>query len=120
MAIEDVAKPLLKIAFDKWVKSAVTGWLATLPGFLGAGPIGWFLGYVAGQFAEFLFEWGGEWMDWGAILLRNNTNRRVFDDHSVKLKIIAQGAGIESEEFKKASQEHAEKFSAFIKYHHGR
>lgn len=55
------------------------------------------------------------WADIQALILRKIELEKDFDRAAVTLKIVAQGAGIDSEEFKEARNVHKEKLNKAVR-----
>lgn len=105
------------LVFDNVVKIAIERLFLKVP-LLAWGPLGYFIALGLTKFADVLFEVLDEMVDLKGIALNKLNLRDKYVEAAVKLNLIAQEKGIESEEFKKARIEDMEKFSQFIRFNH--
>ena len=110
--IGDIFKDLI---WDTLVKVALMKLFAAVP-WLGWGPVGVLVGWIAGMLADALYEALRLAVDLQMITFKNEAHRRAFDDAGVKLKLIAKDKGIESPEFKEARVRHREALAVFVKF----
>lgn len=106
---------LKKLVWDALVQAATKALFSALPA-LGWGPIGLLVSTFIGVFADKLYDLAKDYFDSEAILSRNSENRRLFDDSSVKLYVIAKGKGIDSPEFKEARVAHVTRLSNLVRF----
>lgn len=72
--------------------------------------------WVVMHFAEKLFEATNLVIQLETIVLRNESHRKAFDNAAVKLKILARDKGVDSEEFRKARDEHKRALSELVQF----
>lgn len=107
--------PVKDLLWDPLVKAATLLLFKAIP-WLGWGPLGLVVGGVIGLFADQLYELAKVYIDFQRIALKNLEHMKAFDDAAVKLKIIAQGNGLDSPEYLAAREKHAKALSAFIRF----
>lgn len=103
------------LIWDNAVKYALTKLFAAVP-FLGWGPIGSIITHYVFKFTDILYDLIKELINHNAIASKNVALQRRFDDAAVKLMLIADAFGEQSEEFRSADEEHMDKFSRYISY----
>lgn len=112
MELENLFKSLV---WDNLVKAAIKKIFVAAP-FLAWGPLGIVAKYVIGKIADKLYEALKEAIDMQRIAFRNKDLRKGYERASVTLRIIAQDRGIDSDEFKKAREEHKKNLAAFVRF----
>lgn len=110
--IGDIFKDLV---WGALVRLALSKLFAAVP-WLGWGPIGVIVGWIAGMLAEQLYDAMKMAVDLQLIYFKNEKLRRAFDDASVKLKIIAKDKGITSLEFQEARKAHRETLGRLVQF----
>lgn len=110
-----VVDPVKDLLWNALVKAATLLLFKAIP-FLGLPLISPIVGAVIGIFADKLYDLFKEYIDLRQIVLTNLEHRKAFDDAAVKLRIVANGLGIDSPEFQAAREKHAKALSAFIRF----
>lgn len=104
-----------KLIWDAVVKAATALLFKALPA-LGWGPIGLIVGTVIGIFTDLLYDAIKGYIDHEGIASRNQELRRLYDDASVKLKIIAQGKGLGSKEYLEARRANVDRLAHLVRF----
>jgi hypothetical protein len=103
------------MVWDAMVRLLLTRLFAAIP-FLGFGPIGIVVGWIAGYLSSALYNVIKEFIDFGLIAFKNAEHKRAFDDASVKLGLIARDKGINSPEFKVARDAQKARLADFVRF----
>lgn len=98
----DLFKDLI---WDNLIEAALSSLFAALP-FLNFWPINVAIRYIIMEFTTGLYIGLAQFIDTTMIPIKNEQLKIDYQKAQVKLKIIAGGRGIESEEFKNARIEH--------------
>lgn len=107
----DVFKDLI---WNNLIEAALIELFVAFP-FLNFWPINVAIRYIVMEFSDAIYAGVRELIDVTVIQLRNEQLQTEFDRSAVKLKIIARGAGIDSEEFKNARVENKDHLRKYIR-----
>lgn len=103
------------LVWDAIVKALVARLFVAIP-FLGWGPIGIVVGWVITLVTDKLFDAIKLFINLELIVLRNEAHLRAYQRASSALYIIARDKGIESEDFRRAREEHRTELADFIRF----
>ena len=112
--LPDIGDIFKDLVWNALVKLAISKLFAAVP-WLGWGPIGVIVGWIAGMLAEQLYDAMRMAVDLQLIAFKNDKLRKAFDGASVTLKIIAKDKGITSPEFQEARKAHREVLATFVR-----
>lgn len=82
--------------------------------FLNFWPVNAMIRYIVLELTDGLYIAIDQWIDTAAIPIRNEKLKNEFGHEQVKLKIIARGRGIDSEEFKNERIESRDRLRKFM------
>lgn len=102
------------LIWDNVIEAALIELFVAFP-FLNFWPVNMAIRYIVMEFADIIFAGVHELVDVTVIKLKNEQLQTEFDRSAVKLKIIARGAGIDSEEFKNARVENKDHLRKYIR-----
>ncbi|WP_374029782.1 hypothetical protein [Bdellovibrio bacteriovorus] len=112
----DLALDLFKdLVWDSLISAALKQLFAAFP-MLGFGPIGLFVTWVVTNFADKLYDRAKEYIALETIAFKNKQLEKEYNRESVKLKIIARGSGIDSEEFKQGRENAKKTMSNVVRF----
>lgn len=103
------------IVWDNLIKAGTESLLKALP-FLSIWPIGPIIRFVINKFSNYLFENLRLMVDLKAIAFVNDKDRKKFDEHAVKLKILERDYGLNSKQYKEERNKAHERFSQLVRY----
>lgn len=110
----DKALDLFKgLVFDQLVKLAIQRILG-MAAWLSWGPIAFIITRVVVFVADKLYEGVKDYVNIEYIMLRNETYHKQFIQAQYVLKGVASEKGVDSEEFRKARDEHKKALSKFV------
>jgi hypothetical protein len=110
MSFEEILK---KLIWDAAVQAALKALFAAVP-WLGWGPLGVFVGFVVGIFADKFFEFAKTGFIAEVLIpVDNAILKRELDTRAVKLKMLAVEKGIDSKEFQESRRLHAKALAEF-------
>lgn len=106
-----------ELVWDTLVEKAVTAQLTSLIGAsLAGGPLGAFLGWILMKFANSLYGYISTMANLKAIAFKNEEAQEAYDRASVKLQIIYDQAGLDSEEYKNARVENKKRLKDLVQF----
>lgn len=108
----DIFKDLI---WNALVKFALAKLFEAIP-FLAWGPVGLIVGWLAGKIADYIYEALSEAVNFELIVIRKVEFAKEYALQSYNLKMIAQGKGIDSDEFKAQREIAKAALSHFIKF----
>lgn len=104
-----------ELVWDAMIKAALAALFKAVP-WLGWGPLGVVLTWLAQKFTDYLYSTAVMVFNVSKMPFLNEAHRREFDDATVKLRIIAAGEGIDSEAFRKARDERKIAMAKFVHF----
>ena len=111
----DIDQLFRSLVWDNLVKAAIKRVFMAVP-FLAIGPLGVITKFIIIKIANKIYEVLKETVDLQLIVFKNYRLKKEFDRASVMLKIIAQGKGVDSNEFKDAREIHKKRLSNFVRF----
>lgn len=97
------------------VAAALKLLFAAVP-WLGWGPIGWIVWFLANKFAEMLFQVLSDFINFEAIVIKKHGLAKEYATQSILLKNLADSKGIDSDEFKAQREKAKLALSKFIQF----
>jgi hypothetical protein len=99
--------------WDALVQIAIQRLFKAIP-WLGFGPVGVVVSWVAGMLAEQLYDAAKLVIDLKTVAFVNEVHRKAYENASIKLAVLAHDKGIDSDEFKVARDEHKKALHQFV------
>jgi hypothetical protein len=112
--MSDLFKTLI---WDAMITAAIKRLLASLPSWIGGGPIGFVLTWVFEKIANRIYHELDLLVVTQAIGLRNHYQRLAFDRSALALQIVSDTYGADSEQFKKERENARRRLSDLISFH---
>jgi len=103
--------------WDAAAKYAVSQIFLAVP-FLSLGPLAPIVTWVVTLIADKIYMAIEVVMDLQTIAFKNQAHKEAFDKASLRLKLVAQVKGIDSEEFRKERDAQKEKLSEFVRFNY--
>jgi hypothetical protein len=89
------------LVWEAMAKAALKRLLASLPAWIGGGPIGFVVSWVFNKIADRIYSELDKLVVTQGIYLRNQAQQLAFDRAGLALQIVSDTYGPESEQFKK-------------------
>ena len=102
------------LIWDNVIEAALIELFAAFP-FLNFWPVNMVIRYIVMEFADYTYAGVTLAIDTTVIKLKNEELQREYDSAAVKLRIVARGHGIESEEFKNARTVHKDDLRKYLR-----
>lgn len=115
-ALSDALFDLFKeLVWDNLVNAALIELFVAFPA-LGWGPFGVFIRWLVHKYADKLYVASKTFLDIQRVVFKNEKLQREYDSASAKLKIIAHGNGINSDQFRSAREDAKKRLSEFVRF----
>ncbi len=104
-----------QLVWDNLIRAALKKLFLKIP-LLGWGPIGFLVSHFVFKLTDMIYEEVRDYINLELIFLKNKNAHNEYVKANIDLTIILREKGSESDEFKKAREEHKKALSNFIRF----